>query len=236
MRRSVIVMSIVAVGLSMGVRNANAARIVTADETTGQVPSDFSFLTDSIVGLLCNANEDLTACFAKPYTVDSSFISPAFPNGGFAGVDLFDVAGSDTPGNLSDQLYLNVTPILGTVGGLFNVQWCWDSDKEPNVNICQLPDPAGSAGSGWPGAPAGFTAVPVNEPNFGFTNLTSSFTGTAGPLAAGQWTIQAQSEAPEPASLFLIGGGFVVGAICFRKRRGFQPNDLPKRPSKMILG
>src|ERR1035437_9030301 len=114
MRSSVIVMSIVAVGLSMGARDANAARIVTADETTGQVPSDFSFLTDSIRGLLCSANEDVTACFAGLYTVDSSYISPAFQAiGGFAGVDLWDRAGSDTPGNLSDQLYLKVTPVFG---------------------------------------------------------------------------------------------------------------------------
>src|SRR5215472_5623578 len=107
MRSTMIVLSIVALGLSMGAWNANAARIVTANETTGQVPSDFTFLTDSVVGLLCNANEDTTACFAPAYTVGASLISPAFQaNSGFAGVNLNDAAGSDTPNNLSDQLYL----------------------------------------------------------------------------------------------------------------------------------
>src|SRR5215471_11182197 len=183
MRSTMIVVSIVALGLSMGAWNANAARIVTANETTGQVPSDFSFLTDSVVGLLCNVNEDSTACFAPSYTVAASLISPAFQaNGGFAGVDLNDRSGSDTPNNLSDQLYLRVTPLSVAPG--FSVQWCWDSDREPNVNICQNPDPTGA--SGWQGIPTGFTAVQLTEPPFGFTDVTQFFTGTAGPLAAGQ--------------------------------------------------
>ena len=220
MQTRMIVISIVAVGMSMGVRDANGARIVTANETTGQIPSDFTFLTDSVEGLLCNANEDQTACFARPYTVASSLISPAFPNGGFAGVDLLDLSNSDTPNNLSDQLYLNVTPLAGAPG--FSVQWCWDSDREPNVNICQLPGPTGT---GWPGIPAGFTAVPLVEPSFGFTDLTPFFTGTAGPLAAGQWTIQAQSEAPESASFFLFAGGTVVVALLLRKRRVSAPAE-----------
>jgi hypothetical protein len=177
MRSRMIVVSMLVLALSMGARNANAARIVTANETTGQVP-DFTFLTDSVLGQLCNANEDLTACFAPAYTVDASLISPAFQaNGGFAGVDLNDPAGSDTPGNLSDQLYLRVTPIVVAPG--FNVQWCWDSDREPNVNICQLPGE-----NGWPGIPTGFTAVQLVEPSFGFVDVTSFFSGTAGPLAA----------------------------------------------------
>ncbi len=222
MRSSMIVVSIVALGLSMGARNANAARIVTANETTGQVPSDFTFLTDSVAGLLCNTNEDLTACFAPAYTVAASLISLAFQaNGGFAGVDLNDAAGSDTPSNLSDQLYLSVTPVAGAPG--FNVQWCWDSDREPNVNICQSP-----GSNGWPGIPAGFTAVQLVEPSFGFLDVTSFFSGTAGPLAAGQWQILAQSEAPEPTTLFLLGGGLVVGALCLRKRRVSPPDDLPE--------
>ena len=221
MRSSMIVASIVALGLSMGARNANAARIVTADETTGLV-HDFTFLTDSVVGLLCNADEDATACFAPAYTVAANLISPAFQaNGGFAGVDLLDAAGSDTPGNLSDQLYLNVTPIFVAPG--FNVQWCWDSDLEPNVNICQLAGP-----NGWPGLPAGFTPVQLIEPSFGFLDVTPFFSGAAGPLATGQWQILEQSEAPEPMSLFLLGGGLVVGALCLRKRRVSPPNDLPE--------
>jgi hypothetical protein len=219
MRSKVIVMSIVAMGLSIGARDANAARIVTADETTGQTP-DFTFLTDSIVGLLCNADEDSTACFAPSYTVDSTFISPAFQaNGGFAGVDLQDGPGSDNPGNLSDQLYLRVTPL--PTGALFTVQWCWDSDLEPNVNICQF-----EGANGWAGIPEGFTAVSLVEPGFGFVDLTQFFSGTAGPLAAGQWQILAQSEAPEPTSLFLLGSGLVAVGLCLRKRSASQPKGV----------
>jgi hypothetical protein len=185
------------------------------------MPSDFSFLTDSVVGLLCNANEDVTACFAPSYIVAANLISPAFQaNGGFAGVDLRDAAGSDTLNNLSDQLYLRVTPVSVAAG--FSVQWCWDSDMEPNVNICQSPDPLGT--SGWQGIPVGFTAVQLTEPPFGFTDVTQFFTGTAGPLAAGQWQILAQSEAPEPTSLFLLGSALVVAAACLRKRRVVQSN------------
>jgi hypothetical protein len=220
MRNSAIVVGIVALGLSMGARNANAARIVTANETTNLVP-DFTILTDSVVGLLCNADEDTTACFAPAYVVAPSLISTAFPNGGFAGVDLRDGPGSDHPGLLSDQLYLNVTPVLVAPG--FNVQWCWDSDLEPDVNICQFPGQ-----NGWPGIPAGFTAVQLVEPGFGFLDVTAFFSGAAGPLAAGQWQILAQSEVPEPTPLFLLGGGLVVGALCLRKRYVSPPDDLPE--------
>jgi hypothetical protein len=182
---------------------------------------DFTLLTDSVVGLLCNADEDATACFAPAYIVPASLISTLFPNGGFAGVDLRDVANSDTPNNLSDQLYLNVTPVLVAPG--FNVQWCWDSDLEPNVNICQSPGL-----NGWPGIPTGFNAVQLVEPSFGFLDVTAFFSGAAGPLAAGQWQIRAQSEAPEPTPLFLLGGGLVVGALFLRKRRVSPRDDVPE--------
>jgi hypothetical protein len=208
MRSSVMVMSVVALGLSIGVRDAKADRVVTANETTGQVPSDFSFLSDSVVGSLCNANEDQTACFAAAYTVTSSFINPAFQaNGGAAGVNLIDSPSSDNPTKLSDQLYLTVSAPLN---GLYTLTWCWDSDLEPDVNICPVP--------------AGITPLSVTEPLAGFTNFTSIFTGPNGPLAAGQWTIQAQSEAvPEPSLLFVIAGGLVVGALYLQKRRLLQP-------------
>jgi hypothetical protein len=217
MRSSVIVMSIVAVGLSMGARDATAARIVTADETTGQVPSDFSFLTDSIAGLLCNVNEDQTACLATPYTVGASFITPGF-QGGWVGVDLLDGPGSDNPDNLSDQLYLRVDAVAG-VAGVFTLNWCWDSDREPNVNICQNP--------GFVPPPAGTVPVQIVERSSGFTDLTQFFTGPGHPLAAGQWTIQAQSETPEPASLSLLGSGLVaVGALRLRKARSIYVRRL----------
>jgi hypothetical protein len=220
MRSCFVVM--VALGLSMGARDLNAGRIVTADETTGRVPSDFSFLTDSIAGQLCNANEDVTGCFATPYTVNNTFISPAAQaNGGVAAVNLLDGPGTDTPTNLSDQLYLTVS---APVAGLYTVTWCWDSDLEPNVNICPVP--------------TGATPVTVTEPPDGctqpnaschFSDLTSFFTGPNGPLAAGQWQINAVSESPEPSSFFLLGGGLAAGMIFLRKRRMlFRPNDTPK--------
>jgi len=217
MRSSVIVTSIVALGLSIGARDANADRVVTANETTGQVPSDFASLMDSVAGQLCTANEDVTACFATPYTVAASFINPAFQaNGGFVGVNIMDINDpqSPPPNNLSDQLYLTVS---APANGLYTLTWCWDSDLEPNVNICQ--------------APQGAHLGTFNEPVAGFMNLTSFFTDAAtGPLAAGQWTIQAQSEVPEPSSLFLVVSGLAIGALCLRKRRMFQPNDLPEAP------
>ena len=60
----------------------------------------------------------------------------------------------------------------------------------------------------------------------GFVDVTSFFTGSAGPLASGQWQILAQSDTPEPASLFLAGIGLVVGALCLRKRRVFRTNNF----------
>jgi hypothetical protein len=70
--------------------------------------------------------------------------------------------------------------------------------------------------------------VGITEPTFGIIDLTQFFTGPNGPLVAGQWTIQAQSETPEPAALFLLGSGLMaVGALRLRKRRVFRPNDLP---------
>jgi hypothetical protein len=228
MRNSTIVVSIVALGLSMGTPNANAARIVTANET-GTPPesglvNDIASLSDSIVGLLCSANEDSTACFATPYTVDASFISPAFrANGGAAGVNLLDGPASPSitcnPSGVldpscSDQLYVTVSAPSAT--GLYTLTWCWDSDRELSGGGTPLICPI----------PTGAILTNVAEPAFGFLDLTQNFAGANLPLAVGQWQILAQSEAPEPTPLFLFGGGLVVGALCLRKRRVSPPDDL----------
>ena len=74
---------LVAVFVTLGMQQAQGqVRLITATETTG-LPHDFTTLTDSVVGQLCTANEDLTACFATPYNVPSALVNPAFVvNGG----------------------------------------------------------------------------------------------------------------------------------------------------------
>ena len=233
MRNSVIVTSIVALGLSIGARNANADRIVTANETND--PGALTFATDSGLvsaanptGAVCaTANEDNTACFGTAYNVSSALIGSAFmANGGTFGVNLCDVLGTtcgldgrNTANTISDQLWLQVGA-QNAAAGTNSLLWCWDSDLEPNVNICQ--DQITVA-----------NPMQVLEPAFGFTDLTQLFTGTSGPLAAGQWTIRAESEVvPEPSSLFLVVSGLAIGALCLRKRRVFQPNDLPEAPQQ----
>src|SRR5579864_3024285 len=101
MRSSVIVTSIVALGLSMAVQDANADRIVTANETNDK--GALTFATDSGLvsaanptGVVCAAaNEDITACFGTAYNVSSALIGSAFrANGGTFGVNLCEVLGA----------------------------------------------------------------------------------------------------------------------------------------------
>jgi hypothetical protein len=176
---------------------------------------------------LCSANEDSTACFATPYTVGAAFISPAFQaNGGAAGVNLLDGPASPSitcnPSGFldptcSDQLYVTVSA-PSPASGLYTVTWCWDSDRELSGGGTPLICPV----------PTGAILTNRAEPLFGFTDLTQNFAGANLPLAAGQWQILAQSEGPEPTSLFLLGGGLVVGALCLRKRRVSPPDYLPE--------
>lgn len=183
---------------------AQGVRIITATETTG-LPHDFTTLTDSVIGQLCSVNEDATACFAAPYAVPSTMIAAPFVvNGGTFGVDMWD-RGPETPGNLSDQLYLAVGP---AAGGFNQLTWCWDSDLEPNVNICQnaITVPSGNLKT-------------IDEPPYGTMNLTSLFDGAnGGPLATGQWEVTALSESPEPSTFLMLGSGLVGLAGMLRRK------------------
>jgi hypothetical protein len=229
MRKALIVTSIVALGLSVATRRANAdiVRSVIANETND--PGAMSSATDSGLvsaanptGAVCvTANEDITACFGTAYNVSSSLIGAAFrANGGTFGVNLCDVLGAtcgldgrNANNTISDQLWLQVGA-QNAAAATNSLLWCWDSDLEPNVNICQ--DRITVA-----------NPMQVLEPAFGFTDLTQLFTGSTGPLAAGQWSVSAQSETPEPASLFLLGSGLVaVGFLRLRKGRSVHVRRL----------
>ena len=211
---------IVVAGLSMGARDANAQRVLTAIEGIAGDPNNMTSATDSGHGAVCTtANEDTTACFGTAYNVNSSLINPTFrAAGGVVGVNLCDVlgatcalSGTDPNNTISDQLYLQVG---AAVGGMNSLLWCWDSDLEPNVNICQQ-----QVGAGGTTPFATLVAAQVLEPSFGFTDLTSFFAGPTGPLAAGQWVVRAESEVPEPASVLLFGSVVAVCALRLRKRK-----------------
>jgi hypothetical protein len=191
--RVLVLIVVVAMFLTLGRQQVQSqVRVVTATETTGLNP-DFSSLTDSVAGLLCNADEDTTACFATPYSVPSALVNPAFQaNGGTLGVDIFD-----PDGNISDQLFLTVDP---AVNGTNLLTWCWDSDLEPNVVIC-------------PHGTGVFT-----EPPSGTMDFTNFFAGPNGILAQGAWQVTALSESPEPSTFLMLGSGLLGLAGVIRRK------------------
>jgi hypothetical protein len=206
--------------VQQGYSQVAAPRVVTADETTGLV-HDFTSAMDSGFGPVCaTANEDLAACFGTPYDVSSALINPAFvANGGIVGVNLCDTLGDtcaldgrNTSNTISDQLYLSVGA-QNAAAATNSLTWCWDSDLEPNVNVCQDQITVSRANLSL-----------VLEPDLGFTDLTRFFVGvdaTGGPLLAGAWQVQARSEAPEPDSSLLLAAS-VVGLIGYGWRRRKQ--------------
>jgi hypothetical protein len=159
-------------------------------------------------GAVCTtANENATACFGTPYDVSSNLIGATFrAAGGTFGVNLCDDLPNCAP-TLSDQLFLQVGA-QNAATNTNSLTWCWDSDLEPNVNICQ-------------NQIAVANPIQVLESHIGAMDLTPLFTSPGGPLAAGQWVVRAESDVPEPASIFLLGGVVAICASRLRKRKQF---------------
>jgi len=210
--------AVAAILYMLGAQVGNA-RLIIAGETTGRPGGDLTFMTDSGLPVgapppCATANEDTTACFGTPYSVPTSLIAAASQaNGGIVGVDLIDSAAEGLCNGapcLSDQLYLSVGPATGGANSTNTLTWCWDSDLEPNVNICQqqIPVPTSNLFS-------------VAEPAVGFVDLTRFFTGPLGPLAGGgAWQVLAISEVPEPASFTILAASlFGIGAFWRRFRK-----------------
>jgi hypothetical protein len=214
MLRSKIAGSIVVLALLQltGIQSGHAARLVNATETFLPEPANanFTILTDSVQGLLCDANENTTACFTTPYAVGPGFLAGS----GTVGVQLLDPHGSNviqgcTGANLvgdqcvSDQLFLRT---VANTDGSGTVHWCWDSDLEAgSVNICQT-------------TPDFSSLVPTNiDEQVGTMDLTSFFTAPNGPLAGGGvWQVLATSDVPEPASLVILAAS-LLGMGAYRR-------------------
>lgn len=195
-----------AFALGSGLTAAQAdVRVVFGTELGGGFdlpPGDTTVLTDSVVGQLCSANENITDCVGTPYEVPSSLIGSAFQaNGGTFGIDICDDISNCAP-SLSDQLYLSIG--APNPDGFQLLTWCWDSDLDPNINICQNNISVANP-------------IQIQE-TVNVMDLTSYFTGDGGPLAAGAWNVSVLSDVPEPITLSLFGAG-LAGAVALRRRR-----------------
>jgi hypothetical protein len=226
MRRVLGLIALAAVLQIIGAQPGYSARILNATETTGRLGGDITSATDSGLpppGNVCTpANENATACFGTAYDVPSALINPAFvANGGALGVNLCDsfancdtTNGRDPTNTISDQLYLQVGA-QNVAAGTNSVLWCWDSDLEPNVNICQDQIALSSNQLSTVLEPL----APGEGGEGGTVDLTRFFTDPGvGPLAAGQWQVFATSETPEPASLSILAAS-LLGMGAYRRLR-----------------
>jgi hypothetical protein len=115
--------------------------------------------------------------------------------------------GRDPTNTISDQLYLSVAAVLGPTGAPVAalLTWCWDSDLEPNVNVCQ--DEIN---------PSLSNLALVLEPTEGPTNVTANL-----PLLnQSLWNVVAISETPEPSTWAMMVLGFAgLSFAGYRARR-----------------
>lgn len=179
---------------------------VLATETSD--PGAMTSATDSVVGPICaTANEDITACFGPNFAYQ---VPLAYVTGfGTEGVNLCDsfancdtTNGRDPTNTISDQLYLSVQRVLDDTGATVAalISWCWDSDLEPNVNICQ--DQIN---------PSLSDLALVLEPPSGPTNVTADL-----PLLNQRlWSVNAISEVPESSTWAML----MLGFAGYRARR-----------------
>ena len=216
-----------AAGLVMASWSVASAETIIATEAgnagagADAPPGDITELFSSANGQLCSTNENQFSCNGSEIVNDSllSASTIASINSGTPvsfGVNLCDdvtncaliPAGGTSTSSISDQLYVSISNFDGNNATL---SWCWDSDLEPNVVVCNL-----TGATGAPTLTANF--VNVQEVTGGFDDLTSLFTSGNGPFAAGAWNIQALSDAPEPITLSVFGAG-LLGAVAMRRRR-----------------